>query len=46
MAFRGYKKPPKNYDIHKEHEKLKRLWSLDELLTQEELDALEEFNNL
>ena len=46
MSFRGYKKPPKNYDIHKEREKLKRIWSLDELLTQEELDALEEFNNL
>ena len=46
MGFRGYKKPSKNYDINKEREKLKRIWSLDELLTQEEIDALEEFNNL
>ena len=46
MSIRGYEKTPKNYDFDKEREKLKRIWSLDELLTEEELAALEEFNNL
>lgn len=46
MSIRGYEKQPKNYDLNKEREKLKRIWSLDELLTEEELRALEEFNNL
>ena len=46
MGYRAYKKPPKNYNMNTENEKLKKAWSLGQEFTEEEMNALEEFNNL
>lgn len=46
MGYRGYKKPAKSDTIDSSHAKLKRIWSLDERITDEERKALEEFNAL
>lgn len=46
MGYRGYKKPSKGDTVEASHARLKRMWSLDECLTEEERQALEEFNSL
>lgn len=46
ISYRGYKTPSKNVNIDSENKKLKRMWSLDERITEEEREALERFNNL
>lgn len=46
MGYRAYKTPSKNSSADKEYKRLKRMWSLDERITEEEKRILEEFNSL
>ena len=46
MQIRGYEKMKPGYDYDNERIKQKIAWSLDNVLTEEEQEAIDEFNNL